>query len=77
MTHEEATARCQELNRERGGEPRWFVSRAGTSEWHVVSASIPGAGTGPLHASTAAHPVPQNPPDPRPSLIRNIPPYGA
>jgi hypothetical protein len=77
MTREEATTRCEELNREHPGAPRWFVSRAGTDEWHVVSVTMPASDAGPLHASIESRPVPQNPPDPRPSLIRNIPPYGA
>jgi hypothetical protein len=76
MTREDATARCAELNREQPGEPRWFVSRAGTDEWHVVSVAAPGS-PGPLHAAIASHPAPEHPPDPRPSLIRNIPPFGA
>jgi hypothetical protein len=78
MTHEEATVRCEQLNREDSGDRRWFVSQGGTDEWHVVSVKMPGSTPlGPLHASVESHPAPQNPPDPRPSLIRNIPPYGA
>jgi hypothetical protein len=78
MTHEEATARCEQLNRDEPGAPRWFVSRAGTDEWHVVTAAMPGSdASGPLQASVESRPVPQNPPDPRPSIIRNIPPFGA
>ena len=76
MTHDEAIARSEELNRGQPGEPRWFASRAGTDEWHVVSVALPGA-PGPLHESIGSHPVPEEPPDPRPSLMRNIPPYGA
>lgn len=78
MTREEATARCEELNRERRDGRRWFVSRAGTDEWHAVAVALPAThGAGHLRASVESHPVPQNPPDPRPSLLRNIPPYGA
>ena len=78
MTHEEATARCEELNREQASERRWFVSQAGTDEWHVVAAALPASpGSGPLRASIESHPAPDHPPDPRPSVIRNIPPYGA
>jgi hypothetical protein len=75
MTHEQATIRCEQLNREAPGDRRWFVSRAGTEEWHVLSVSTPEVG--PLHASVESRPAPQDPPDPRPSLMRNIPPYGA
>ena len=75
MTRDEASTRCEELNREHQGGRRWFVSRAGTDDWHVVSVDMPGPG--PLHASIESRPVPQDPPDPRPLLIRNIPPYGA
>lgn len=76
MTHEEALAKCEELNRERRDGRRWFVSRAGTDEWQVVSPSL-GEGQGPLHAAIESRPLPDSPPDPRPSLMRNIPPYGA
>jgi hypothetical protein len=78
MTREQATIRCEDLNRERQDGQRWFVSQAGTDEWHVVAVALPAApGAGPRHASIESHPAPQNPPDPRPSLLRNIPPYGA
>jgi hypothetical protein len=52
MTREEAAARCTELNRERKDGQRWFVSQAGTDEWHVVAVALPAAaGAGPLNAS--------------------------
>jgi hypothetical protein len=75
MTHAEAAARAEQLNRDAGGGQRWFASQLGSDEWHVVAARLPAKG--PLHETVEARPRPQNPPDPRPSLTRNIPPYGA
>jgi len=78
MTHEQATTRCEQLNRDDPGDRHWFVSRAGTDEWHVVSVRTPGTGDlGPLHGAVGSRPIPQDQPDPRPSLFRNIPPFGA
>jgi hypothetical protein len=76
MTHEQAAARCEDLNREGNDGQRWFVSRLGSDDWHVVSASVPGLPPrGPLHETVETRPVPDAP-DPRTSLFRNIPPYG-
>ncbi|MDQ6605003.1 MAG: hypothetical protein M3Z06_00475 [Actinomycetota bacterium] len=76
MIHEQATARCEELNEAEQDGRRWFVSRLDTDEWHVVCATVPGLpARGPLHETVETRPVPDAA-DPRTSLIRNIPPYG-
>jgi hypothetical protein len=78
MTHDEATAHCAELNRDEEAERHWFVRATGPDEWEAISVS--GAGMGRpagLKAGVESRPEPSQPPDPRPSLIRNIPPYGA
>ena len=76
MTHEEATARCDQLNLGEDGERHWFVKQTGPEEWQVVSVTAPGLhGHGPLKEGQEARPRPEAP-DPRPSIVRNIPPYG-
>jgi hypothetical protein len=78
MTHEEAVARCAELNRDEPGERHWLPKRVGDEAWEVVAVS--GAGLrsrGPLKEGVESKPMPSEAPDPRPSLFRNVPPYGA
>jgi len=77
MTHVQALEHCQQLNRDEGGERHWFVKQAGPDEWQVVCVSTPGlAPHGRLKATVEVRPKPDEPPDPRPSIIRNIPPFG-
>lgn len=78
MTREEAAARSEALNREETGERRWLPRLIAPDEWEVVA--ISGTGfrpAGPLKESSEARPRPSDAPDPRPSIFRNIPPYGA
>jgi hypothetical protein len=78
MTQEEATARAEELNREETGDRRWLPRQISPGEWQVVA--ISGTGfkpAGPLKERSEARPSPSDPPDPRPSIFRNVPPYGA
>jgi hypothetical protein len=78
MTHEQAIARCAQLNRDEDGERRWFVRQAGDEDWEIVSVVAPGLHRlGPLKEGVESKPRPSEPPDPRPTIIRNIPPYGA
>ncbi|MDQ6731269.1 MAG: hypothetical protein M3022_13490 [Actinomycetota bacterium] len=78
MTKPEADARCVELNRRSSGDEHWFARKAGDNEdWTVVQMSgMPARRRGRLKADVETPPRPGAPPDPRPSLIRNIPPYG-
>lgn len=77
MTKPEAEARCIELNRRAGDDARWFVRQADGETWSVVQMSgVPLRPRGPLKADVQTPPRPGTPPDPRPSLIRNIPPWG-
>jgi hypothetical protein len=78
MTHEQAIARCEELNRAGEGGRRWFVAHREGEDWQVVRADFPGLpARGSLHEAVESRPEPRDPPDPRSSLMRNIPPYGA
>ena len=77
VTQEEAVARCTELNRTREGGRHWFAKQDVDGEWELVSVLLEGfRQTDPLKASIETKPKPSEPPDPRPSIFRNIPPFG-
>jgi hypothetical protein len=77
MTHDEAIARCQELNQAPDREQHWFVKQTRPDDWELVSVDVPGRHQrGPLKESTQARPEPAVPPDPRPSVMRDLPAYG-
>jgi hypothetical protein len=77
MTREEAVRRCHTLNEEETGERRWFAKQVEGDEWDVVALSGPGLRShGPIKEGEQERPSPSDPPDPRPSFFRNIPPYG-
>ena len=77
MTREQAAARCAELNREGDGRQRWFAKVRDDGEWEIVSVVAPGfRRPDPLRATVETKPQPAEPPDPRPSIFRNIPPFG-
>ena len=80
MTREEAQARADALNRDTAdrSQHRWAIRDGGGEDWEVVKVTVPGMQfrAGPLHTATEQRPKPDEPPDPRPSVIRQIPPYG-
>jgi hypothetical protein len=78
MTHDVATRRAGELNRQETLGRHWFVRQTEPGEYEVVAVTAPGMPShGELHASIETKPKPNEPPDPRPSVFRNIPPFGA
>jgi hypothetical protein len=78
MTRDAATQRAAELNGQEQMGRHWFVREREPGDYEVVAVNTPGLSThGELHASIVAKPKPTEAPDPRPSLFRNIPPYGA
>ncbi len=78
MTHEQATARCRELNAEDDRDREWFPRQVTPGEWEIVSVALPGGHRpGPLKEAVESRPRPSEPLDPRPNVIRNIPSYGA
>ncbi|MGI8412863.1 MAG: hypothetical protein ACR2QA_10325 [Solirubrobacteraceae bacterium] len=80
MRREEAEARAGHLNRERPDRAQyhWIAQHGGSDGWRVVRVSVPGMRftVDPVKESTSARPRPEVPDDPRPSLIRSIPPWG-
>jgi hypothetical protein len=78
VTREDAVARCEQLNRDEAGDRRWFAKQLDGGDWDVVAIRGTGFGPrGPLKEVTQAKPSPSDAPDPRPSIFRNVPPYGA
>ena len=78
MTHEQAIARCAELNASVDRDREWLPREVGRGDWEVVSIAFPGFhAVGPLRETIESRPGPPAPSDPRPTIIRNIPPYGA
>jgi elongation factor P hydroxylase len=76
MTREEAEARCAELNGEVERDRQWFARQVEDEEWEIVSVALPDGTSRPLKGTIEAKPKPPQSPDPRPSLFRNIPPFG-
>jgi hypothetical protein len=77
MTREEAEARCADFNGEPARDRQWFPRQVGPEEWELVSVPLPQGAAGPLKETVESKPRPSHAPDPRPSVFRNIPPYGA
>jgi hypothetical protein len=77
MTREEAATRCDQLNREGEGGRHWFPKQNADGDWVIVSVDAKGfRRPDPLKASIETKPKPQEPSDPRPTIFRNIPPFG-
>ena len=78
MTKDEAIVRCAELNSDEHRKQQWFARQAGPDTWEVVSIAAPGLHpVGHLKEAVESKPRPSEPPDPRPTIFRHIPPYGA
>jgi hypothetical protein len=77
MTHEDARQRAEVLNDQEQGARHWFVREREAGDFEVVAVAAPGLPVhGELKAQIVSKPKPTEAPDPRPSLFRNIPPYG-
>lgn len=79
MTRQEAQERAEQLNRgEAGGDRHWTVRETAAGDWEVVTVRFPGLKIGAGAQGTLTHqrPEPETAPDPRPSSMRQIPPYG-
>lgn len=76
MTRDEANARRRQLNHDESRDEQWFVKQVGPADWELVSVPVPGGPHGPSKTAVQATPRPQVAPDPRPAIMRNIPPYG-
>ena len=80
MDREAAERECKRLQAEHPERAtNTWITREGTAgEWQVVRVPLPpGMKRDPLNATIEAKPRPRDADDPRQSIIRNIPPYGA
>jgi hypothetical protein len=78
VTRAEAEQAAQRLAREHPDrETHRFVAREREGVWEVAKVRMPeGMRTHPLKATTEAKPKPAQADDPRPSSVRQIPPFG-
>jgi hypothetical protein len=78
MTQEQAQTRAAELNSLAAVGEHWFVREGNDGRWEIASASVVGMRRSfPLRAATESRPTRDLTPDPRPSVFRAVPPYGA
>ena len=78
MTAEEAIAEAARRNKEKGERGVWSAKQSGDDSWGLVRVTAPGlARIRPSGSHEETRPRPSEPPDPRPTIIQNIPPYGA
>ena len=79
MTRQQAQERAEQLNpSEAGGDRHWTARETPEGDWEVVAVRFPGLkiSAGAQGTLTYQRPEPVTPPDPRPSSMRQIPPYG-
>ncbi len=77
MTRAEAEARAARLNDEATDGGGWIAHEPSDDDWEVVRVHAPGLSRmKPTGSHSESRPRPDEPPDSRPSLIRNIPPFG-
>ena len=78
MTRPEAQAKAAGLNQKADADTRWMVREQGDGSWDLVRMTAPGLGAvRPTGSHTESRPEPGEPPDPRPAIFRDVPPYGA
>jgi hypothetical protein len=78
MTREQAEREAKRLAAESPEREthRWLSREEADGSWSVVKINIPPATEPELTAETEAAERPPTPDDPRPGMLRNIPPYG-
>jgi hypothetical protein len=78
MTKDEATAEAARRNAEKDEKGLWSARQGESGEWELVHVTTPGLKrTRPVGSHEESRPKPSEPPDPRPTIEQNIPPYGA
>ena len=77
MTEQEAITEAARRNAEKAEPGVWSAKQGDEGTWGLVHLTAPGlARIRPSGSHEESRPKPSEPPDPRPSIIRNIPPYG-
>jgi hypothetical protein len=80
MDRDAAERECKRLRLEHPERTTstWIVREADAGEFEVVRVPLPpGMRRDPVRATVEAKPEPRDADDPRQSMFRNIPPYGA
>ena len=78
MTAQEATNEAARRNAEKGERGVWTARARDDGSWGLVHVTAPGlARIRPTGSHEESRPKPSEPPDPRPTIVQNIPPYGA
>jgi len=78
VTKDEATAEADRRNSDDQEQGLWSARQADSGDWELVHVSAPGLKrTRPTGTHEESRPKPSEPPDPRPTITQNIPPYGA
>lgn len=78
MTRDQAEAEAKRLATDSPDREthRWLPREEADGSWSVVKVNIPPGKDQELTAETEAAERPPTPDDPRPGMLRNIPPYG-
>jgi hypothetical protein len=78
MTENDAKAEAARRNAEKDEKGLWSPKQGDDGDWGLVHVSTPGlARMHPSGTHEESRPKPSEPPDPRPTIVQNIPPYGA
>jgi hypothetical protein len=78
VTEDEATAEAARRNAHDQEKGLWSVKQSASGDWNLVHVSAPGLKRiRPTGTHEESRPKPSEPPDPRPTITQNIPPYGA
>jgi hypothetical protein len=78
MTEQEAVAEAARRNAEGDERGVWSAKHGADGSWGLVHVTAPGlARIKPSGSHEESRPKPSEPADPRPTIVQNIPPYGA
>jgi hypothetical protein len=78
MTKDEATVEAARRNSDESEGGVWAPKQVDDGSWGLVHVTAPGlARVKPSGTLEESRPKPSEPPDPRPTIVQNIPPYGA
>jgi hypothetical protein len=78
VTKDEATVEAARRNADESEKGLWSARESASGDWELVHVSAPGLKRiRPTGSHEESRPKPSEPPDPRPTITQNIPPYGA
>jgi hypothetical protein len=78
MTKDDAIAEATRRNADEQEKGLWSAKQGAEGDWGLVHLTAPGlARIRPTGTHEESRPKPSEPADPRPTIVQNIPPYGA